>query len=243
MQSLNKNILTWVAAVLMVFLIVFLGASTDKILNTSTNTNTISFSGEGKVVAKPDIAVVNFSIVTEGTTSKDAQDKNSTRSKTVTDFLKKQGVSDKDIKTTSYNIYPQYSYPRYDTPEIKGYQTSQGFELKIRELDKASDIIDGLVTAGANNITGLQFQVDDQEKLKDEARAKAITDAKTKAKALEKQLGISLGKIVNFSENSGGYPPILYGKALSSEDLGGGPSLPTGENEITVNITITYQIK
>ncbi len=99
--------------------------------------------------------------------------------------------------------------------------------------------------AGANVVNQLSFEIDNQDVLKAEARAKAIADAKKKADELESQVGISLGKIVNFAENTGGYPvPMMYEtKAIG---LGGGgvtPSVPTGENEITVDVTLTYQIK
>lgn len=216
-------------------------------LNTATTANTVSFSGEGKVLAKPDVAVIDFSIVTEAATSKAAQDANSEKSNKVTDFLKKQKIEDKDVKTTSYSIYPQYEYPRYGgVPRIKGYQVSQTIEVKIRDLGNVSSILDGVVTAGANQVGNLNFKIDDPEKLKAEARAKAIADAKKKAGELKGQVGIKLGKIVNFSEGVAGYPVPMYetmAKGMGGGIGGGGPSLPSGENEITVDVTITYQIK
>lgn len=230
---------TFVLAVLAIFLLV----STNQIANTATTTNTVSFNGEGKVIAKPDIAKINLSIVTEALASKTAQDDNSKKSKAVTDYLKKQNIEDKDIKTTAYNIYPQYKYPQSGgQPTITGYQINQSLEIKIRNLDNASNILDGVVTAGANQVSGLSFEIDNPDTLKAEARAKAIADAKKKAGELESQVGISLGKIVNFSENTGGYPvPIMYeAKAMG---MGGGPSVPAGENEITVDVTLTYQIR
>ena len=230
----------------MVILSVFLLVSTNKVWNTAATTNTVSFSGEGKVVAKPDIAKVNLSILTTAVSSKAAQDDNSKKSKAVTDYLKKQNIDDKDIKTTSYNIYPQYKYSQYGgNPEITGYQVNQSIEIKIRNLDNVSNILDGVVAAGANQVNQLSFEIDNPDALKAEARAKAIADAKKKAGELQSQVGISLGKIVNFSENTGGYPvPIYYdAKGIGMGGGGGGPSIPTGENEISVNVSITYQIK
>lgn len=248
----------------LVVLIIFLLTLTDHISNTATNTNTISFSGEGKIFAVPDIAVVSFSIITEAPTSKKAQDNNSEKSNQVIKFLKDQGIEDRDIKTSSYNVYPQYNYPRpcplsdsqYDITypcvqnetKITGYQVNQTFEVKIRDLEKVSTILDGLVSAGANQVNNLGFKVDNEEGLKEQAREMAIKDAKEKANKLKKQLGIRLGKIVNYSEG-GNYPPF-YLKAEALDSRGGGvggdgpiPSVPAGENEIIVNITITYQIR
>ncbi len=246
--QIQKRILFWVAIGFLIILAVFVVVSINQKLNTAATTNTVSFSGEGKVLAKPDVAVVDFSIVTEAATSKAAQDANSEKSNKVTDFLKKQKIEDKDIKTTSYNIYPQYEYPRYGggVPKIKGYQVSQTIEIKVRDLESVSSILDGIVTAGANQVGNLNFKIDDPEKLKAEARAKAIADAKKKAGELKDQVGIRLGKIVNFSEGVAGYPVPMYESAMLSKGVGvggGGPSVPSGENEITVDVIITYQIK
>ena len=243
----NYKYLVWSGTAALVLLSVFLITITGHLSNTAATTNTVSFSGEGKVVAKPDIARVNLSIITDATTSKAAQDDNSKKSKAVTDYLKKQGVEDKDIKTTGYNIYPQYKYPPYGgQPTVTGYQVNESLEVKIRDLEKVSNILDGVVGAGANQVNGLSFEIDNPEELKTEARKKAIEDAKKKADELEGQVGIRLGKIINFSENTGGYPIPMYdtmkmeGRGMGG---GGGPSVPTGENEIVVSVYLTYQIK
>ena len=255
--------LVWAGTGVLVVLAVFLLVMIDRVSGTATNTNTVSFSGEGKIFAAPDIAAVSFSILTEAKTSKIAQDANSEKSKKVVEFLKSQNIDEKDIKTSGYNVYPQYSYPRplplgvevqsypnpdsptyYDSnPKITGYQVNQSFEVKIRDLDKVSAVLDGLVTAGANQVNNLGFQIDDLEKVKDQARELAIKDAKEEASRLKKQIGIRLGKIVNYSEGSGGYPIYFEAKTLDSGIGVGGPEVPVGENEITINVTITYQIK
>jgi len=243
----NYKPIIWSGTAILIILAVFLVVVTNQTLNTATTTNTVSFSGEGKVVAKPDVAKIQLSIVTDALTSKTAQDDNSKKSKAVTDYLKKQNIDDKDFKTTGYNIYPQYKYPQYGgQPTITGYQVNQSLEIKVRNLDSVSNILDGVVTAGANQVNGLTFEIDDPDTLKAEARAKAIADAKKKANELQSQVGISLGKIVNFSENTGGYPiPIYYDAKLEGRGMGGGggPTVPTGENEIVVNVSLTYQIK
>ncbi|OGN05844.1 MAG: hypothetical protein A2831_03045 [Candidatus Yanofskybacteria bacterium RIFCSPHIGHO2_01_FULL_44_17] len=262
MDKLQKTIIYWSLAALVIILTVFFMVSINQKLNTSTTTNVVSFSGQGKAFAKPDIATLDFSIITEASTSKAAQDSNSKKSQQITEFLKKQDIAEKDIKTTYYNIYPKYSsiqvpimyderqiqaYPPYPVPtepKIVGYSVNQGFQVKVRDFDKLSSIVDGLVLNGVNNVNNLGFSIEDPEKLRSEARTLAIADAKKKADELKGKIGIKLGKIVNFYED-------IYGYAL---DRGGGyggvesapvkgPSLPPGENEITVNVTLTYQIK
>ncbi|MEK7506819.1 MAG: SIMPL domain-containing protein [Patescibacteria group bacterium] len=242
MTSPQKTIAVWLGLALAAILSIFLLVSTNQKLNTAAPTNTVSFSGEGKVVTKPDVAVVNLAIVSEAATSKAAQDDNSAKSKKVTDFLKKQNIDEKDVKTSGYNIYPQYKYPQFDKPRIQGYQVNQTLAVKIRDLAKVSNILDGVVTAGVNQVNNLSFQVDQPEELKAKARELAINDARDKANKLKSQLGIRLGRIVNFSEGLDGFPPpVFYEKGLAIG--GGGPEVPAGENEITVNVTITYQIK
>lgn len=268
MNQTQKTVAYWVGIGLAVIFGIFLLVTIQQKRDTAPTTNQVSFTGEGKIASKPDVALADFSIVTTGATSKATQDANSTRSKKVYDFLKKQGVDDKDIKTTYYNIAPQYSYgvrmmtdsmpssiiqpmppvpaPGGDTTKITGYQVTQGYEVKIRDLDKASAVIDGLVSAGANQVSNVRFDFDDRDKVMAEARAKAIADAKSKAHQLESQIGIHLGKIINYYDNTLGYP-YMYDK-LSASGMGGGgtssgPVLNPGENELTVSVTITYQIK
>jgi|SRR3989338_6037557 len=249
-QENAKTVLFWLLSALMVMLIITMFSVIGFFGKANATANTVVFSGEGKVSALPDIATVEFSIVTDGATSTDAQNKNSVKSKAVADFLKKQGVEDKDINPNGYNIYPQYYYPQAGnvdkSPSITSYQVTQGFRVKIRNLDKASAIVDGLVKAGVNQVNNLQFEIENPEKLKAEARSKAIADAKQRADELKGQIGIKLGRIVNFSENIGGYPIYNYDKTTMLEGRGGGfvgPTLPTGENEIIVSVSITYQIK
>lgn len=244
MNILQKQLLGWAGLGLMIFTSMLVIALTNHTWNSATTTNTVSFSGQGKVAATPDVAVVDLAIVTEAATSKAAQDENSQKSKAVVDFLKKQGIDDKDIKTSGYNIYPQYDYTS-GRSVLRGYQVSQSIQVKVRDLEKIDTVLDGVVTAGANQINQLQLTIDDPVALQEEARNQAIKDAKAKADRLEDQLGISLGRIIGFSENEGGpMPPIFY-KADSAVGGrgGGGPAVPTGENEIIVNVTITYQIR
>jgi uncharacterized protein len=253
MTNQQKTILFWLGAAFLVVACIYLLASTQQKVETAATTNTVSFSGEGKVSAKPDIAQAYVSIITEATTTKAAQDQNSAKSQKVVEYLKSKNIDEKDIKTSSYNIYPQYDYscqysnarPCDSVSKIKSYRVEQSMQVKIRNLDEAGNIIDGVVSAGANQVSSFNFTIENPEELQSQAREKAITAAKEKASNLKSQLGIRLGRIVNFVEG-GNYYPMYEAKALDSSIAGRGgavPSLPSGESEITVNVTITYQIK
>lgn len=247
MEPLQKKLIGWAVLLLIIVGAAFLLVITDRTLNTATNTNTVSFSGRGTVVAKPDVAIVNATILTEADTSKAAQDDNSIKSQAVVEFLEDQNIEERDIRTSGYNVFPRYTYPRGGEPRIVGYRVTQTIEVKIRDLDNTDVILDGVVTAGANQVGGLELTIDDPDSLRQEARAKAIADAKEKAKSLESQLGISLGRIINFSE--GGERGVPVFRTLESDAVGMGgaalsvPEIPIGENEIVSNVTLTWQIK
>jgi uncharacterized protein YggE len=215
--------------------------------------NTISFSGKGEVFAAPDIALVNLTLREEAKAVKEAQDKVISEEKSALDFLDGQGIAKKDIKTESYNSYPKYDYgtPCYSgycperTPKITGYEVSENISVKVRDLTKAGDIVSGLGALGVAEISGPNFSIENEDKLSEEARKMAIEDAKTKAESLAGDLGVRLVRIVNFTED-GNYPGVynfaVAGKAADSA-AAPSPELPTGENKIMSNVTITYEIR
>lgn len=218
--------------------------------------NTINITGTGEAYAKPDLAIVDFSVVNTGTTVDAALTKNTQAMNKVIEYIKSQGVEDKDLKTTSFNIYPQYEYQRvqieiYPYPPGKrvltGYEVSQQLQVKIRDLAKVGNIIQGAASNGANQIGDLQFTIDKLEDIQKQAREDAINEAKDKANILASQLGVKIVGVVNFSEN--GYVPYYQEKRLDTMAVGSpgspapSPNIQTGENKITSTVTITYEIQ
>jgi uncharacterized protein YggE len=238
----------WLLVAVLALGALLIGSELRESLRGGSPSENISVSGQGKITAKPDVAVLDLSITEEGATADGAQEKANLKSKAVVAYLEDAGVEEKDIRTSGYNISPQYDYT-LGRSRITGYQVSQSMTVKVRDLDDANDILDGVVAAGANNVNGFSFTIDDPELLKDQAREEAIADAKDKAEVLADQLGVRLGSIVSFSEDVGGWPmPMFMKSAEMAVDGrggfgGGGPSLPEGENEVTVNVTIVYKIK
>lgn len=236
-----------VGLVLLVFIVMGIVVLTNKNNGSEYNTNNvnqISFTGEGKVYSKPDIAFIDFSVVTQGTDISNVQDSNTKKMNQVIDFLKSFGIEDKDIKTTNYGLYPQYTYENNRIPQIMGYQITQTLNVKIRKTDTIGDILKEGVTMGINQVNSLYFGIENDEQLKEQARQLAITDAKKKADIMASQIGIKLGKIIGFSENTTGYPVPMYDyKTSGMGGSGTAPSIQTGENEITLSVTIIYEIK
>ena len=208
------------------------------------NVPTITVTGEGKVLAKPDIGVLNFSVWRESKDVGTAQADATKAANAIVDYLKSAGIEDNDVKTTAYSITPMYDYTRSGSV-FRAYQVRQSFELKIRDLEKVGAHLAKIATLGANDIGSLRFDIDNPEALRAEARAKAVADAKAKAKTLARSLGVRLDDLVSFSE-SGGFPgPIYYATAMDAGkggDFEVAPQTPTGENEITVMVYLGFEI-
>lgn len=213
--------------------------------------NIITVNGKGEVLVKPNIATVSFGVTAENLDVAKAQTTATTKMNSIIDLLKKQGVLEKDIKLTNYSIYPRYDYLQTATYPYTGKQTlaayvvSQTVEVKIRDTAKAGEILTGVGEFGVTDVSGLSFSVDNEDEVKIQARDLAISDAKTQAKNLAKSLGVRLVKITSYSEN-GSYP--VYYEMNKSMALGASadravPQVPMGENKITSNVSITYEIK
>ncbi len=206
--------------------------------------NSITISGLGKIEAKPDIGVVNLGVVSQATTVAPAQKENTDKMNKITKAMKDLGIEEKDLKTANYNIYPRYDY-NDGRQRLIGYEVNQSLEVKIRDLDKVGQILSKAAELGANQVGSLNFTFDDPEDLKVQARKKAINNAKEKANVLAGQLNVKLIRILGFSESSNGYePPIYYSeKALGIGGGGAVSDVQVGQNEITANVTITYEIQ
>jgi uncharacterized protein YggE len=206
---------------------------------------TITVSAEGKVNAKPDIAIVNLSVVTEGKTVKAVTQDGNIRMSAVIDAVKKLGIDPKDITSTQYNLYPQYFYPDNRKPELSGYNLNQEVRVKVRDLTKVEDVLDSGIAAGANQVGQLSFDIDDPSAIKKEAREKAFTTAKEKAMEMTKAAGVSLGRVVTFSEGDSYQPPVYPNYAMDSmvKSESAGASIEPGSTDININVTVTYEIE
>lgn len=224
---------------------------------TNAAVNTIVVSGEGDVTAVPDIATFNFTVDETGTTAAAAQKLATDKSNKVLAYLKHAGVADKDIKTTSYSSNPKYEYSQqvcvqYVCPPQKqtlvGYEVSQSVDVKVRDLSKAGDILTGIGGFNVQNISGPNFSVENQKDLEEAARRLAIADARKQAEALASDLGVKIVRIVGYNEQ-GNYPMPYAFKTMAMDSVAGSvapaaaPIIPAGENKITSNVSVTYEIR
>lgn len=241
-------------SILAIFLVAKTWATIDDIGHVSAgNVPTITVNGTGKASAAPTIAHISFTVQENASTVAAAQESATKRTNTALDALKKLEIADKDVQTSGYNVSPQYEVQPClpnsicnQSSKIIGYQVSQSVEVKVRDTAKAGDVLQALGTAGVQNVSGPSFAVDDDSAVTAEARGKAIADARQKAEVLAKQLGVHLGKVISFSENGATPVPYFsYGKAGVAMDaaVASAPRLPTGENETTSTVSISYEIR
>jgi uncharacterized protein len=213
--------------------------------NLSRNILTISETGE--VQAKPDLVIINFSVVNEAKTATEAMDNNSKLMNDVAEAMKKAGIDAKDLKTLTFNISPRYEYPSdkeyYSGKRVlAGYDATNQLEVKIRDLSKIGVIIETATMAGANEVASLQMVIENKDSLKVQAREQAIIKAKARAQSMASDLEVKLGKVISFSENYYlPYEAMSYsGKAMDASSIA--PQIETGENKISASVVITYEI-
>ena len=223
-------------------------------------TNTINVSGEGDVFAIPDVATFS---VTVNETAKDVETAQTTATKkanAIIEYLKGQGIEEKDIQTTDYSVNPHYEYREASCPAsssgtvvycppgrqvLSGYEVSQTLTVKVQNKKKAGTLLSRVGSRGAQSVSGLSFTVADQNLLEEQARGKAIADARQKADVLAKSLGVTIVRVVGFNENNN--YPVYYAKASAGMAMDAqaapAPQIPTGQNKITSNVSVTYEIR
>lgn len=246
----------------LVILGVFLAAQTGLTLKeygaVGTETppqSTVTVTGSGEVFAVPDTAEFTFSVVEERETVEAAQEIATEKGNRAIAFLKENGVTEENIKTTDYRVSPRYEFHRGVCPQgqycppggnrvLAGFEVRQTISVEVDDTEKAGTLLSGLGEIGVSDISGLQFTIENEEELRRQARQQAIEDAKTKARALAEDLDVSFARIVNFHEN-GNRPFPEFGVMGRGGDAAAAsaPQLPAGENKITVNVTIVYELR
>ncbi len=219
--------------------------------------NTISVNGEAQIFAVPDVAVFTIGVNEEADTVQIAQDTATKEINDIISYLDSEGIEEKDIKTTNYNVYQRYEWRENcnafdvrgacdNNRELVGYEVSQNIRVKIRDTDNAGEILAGVGALGVDNISGLSFEIDDDDALQASARREAIADAQSKAEVLADDLGVSIVRVAGFSEGGNNARPMYPKMEMSmTAGMGGGgaPDMPVGENTITSDVTIIYEIR
>ena len=203
----------------------------------------ITVSGNGKVKFVPNIAKVGLTVTSEAGSAAEAWKKNGDIVKKLFQALRDLGIEEKDFKTEGVNVSPKYYYPKDEPPELIGYTVTYNLTVTVRKLNELGKVLDDLVASGADRLTNIAFTADDLEKLMDEARAKAVAEARKKAEIYTSGAGANLGQVVTISE--GHAHPYRHFEYQVPMKAGDHSSLPiaAGEHEMSMTVTVTYTIK
>ena len=211
---------------------------------------TITVVGEGQTTIEPDTAQTNIGVEVVAPTVEEASAQVAETMDAVLAALKAQGVAERDIQTSGYNVWVERPYTPEGVPADKTlYHVGNNVMVTIRDLDKVGTVLDAAIEAGANNIYGVTFNISDPSQSKSEAREEAVVDAQAKAEELATLNQVELGEVISVSEiigGAGGYYPggfgPLYGQAVGMGGGAGGPIVP-GELNLTVQLQLTYAIE
>jgi uncharacterized protein len=209
----------------------------------ATGERTITVVGVGKASGTPDVAQVSIGVDTQAPAVQKAVDDNKTQMNTLLSALKTLGIAEKDLQTSNYSVYTeQKPVDGTNSSTQMVYHVSNQVQVTVRDINQLGDVLDKAVAAGANNIYGVNFSVEDTAKLEADARAQAVADAKSRAASLAQLNGLQLGEVVSISEvidNSGAYPMLSSAKGMG----GGGAPIQPGELEVGMSVQITYTAK
>jgi uncharacterized protein YggE len=200
----------------------------------------ISVNGEATMSVAPDQAQIDAGVTSEAKTAREASDANNAAMGKVLLALKGAGVDENDYQTSRLSLQPQYPPNRTGPAAISGYRASNRVTIKVRDITKVAGLIDVLVGAGANEIGGINFVVSQASKLLDEAREKAVADARRKAEIYAKAAGVTLGEALGISEE-GQSVPVFRGR-MAAPMAAATPVAP-GEETLSVTVHVSWAIK
>lgn len=212
----------------------------------------LSVSAEGKTSRRPDMATFSAGVASTGKTAGEAMAANAADMNRVVAALKKAGIADKDIQTSNLSLNPIYADNSRTPPDaygqqlprIIGYSANNNVTVKQRNVAEFGKVIDTLVAAGANQVNGPSFEVDDSDAATDEARIEAMKKARARAELYARAAGLRVVRIVSISEGGGYTPPmpVMYARAAAA-DMGGGPTpVQAGQVELSAGVNVLFEL-
>jgi uncharacterized protein YggE len=200
----------------------------------------ISVTGEATVSVPPDLAEIDGGVTSEAKTAREASEANNAAMGKVLQALKGAGIEEKDIQTSRLSLQPQSTPNRSGPSAIAGYRASNRVTIRVRDVTKVANVIDTLVGAGANEIGGINFVVSQASKLLDEARERAVADARRKAEIYAKAAGVTLGAPLSISEQ-GNSAPVPYRRMAAG--MAASAPVAQGEETLAVSVSVSWAIK
>ena len=206
----------------------------------------LDISATGTVSRVPDLAIISAGVVTKSTTATGAIADNATRMERVRAALKRAGIADKDIQTSSINLNPDYRYENNQAPVLTGYQASNNVSVKFRDIRNSGKILDALVAEGANQINGPSLTIDKPETAYDEARLKAIVAGRARAELYARSLGMRVVRLVSVSEGGANYPrpPMPYASDIMVTGARVAKTeIDPGSQDLEVTLAMSFELQ
>jgi uncharacterized protein len=198
----------------------------------------------GEVNRVPDIARINAGVVTQAPTATEAIRQNAQRMEQVRAALRRAGVADRDIQTSSINLHPDYRYTENRAPELTGYRASNDVTVRFRDIATTGRILDALVAQGANQINGPMLGLDRPEAALDEARIDAVAKARARADLYARTLGMRVKRILSVSEAGGFHlpsPPPMAMRAMAADSAE--TRIEPGEQTVSVTLSVSFELE
>lgn len=239
-EAMNTRII--IAAALALGVLVLGGCST-KVVTTdgAAPLYTVTTNGTGETVAAPDMAEMYFGATVQSEDAKDALSRANDLAAAITSAVKDAGVASEDIQTANVSVYPEQDYNGPE-PVITGYRASIQVRVKIRDIEKIGEVIGAASEAGANEIGGPSFMLDEDAEVVNEAIELAIDDARNRAEVMAKAAGKELGEIISVSE-TGASTPFYRGAVAESMDAASAVAIEPGQLDISTTVTVVFELK
>lgn len=202
----------------------------------------ISVSGEATVSAPPDEAQIDAGVASDAKTAREAAEANNAAMTKVLQALKGASLSDRDYQTSRLSLQPQYAPNRPGQATVVGYRASNRVSIRLHDVSKVASIIDAVVSAGANDVGNISFTVAEPSRLLDQAREKAVVDARRKAEIYAKAAGVTLGQPLSISE-AGSPAPMFRVKTLAAPMAASSTPVAQGDETLSVTVNVTWAIK
>ncbi len=204
-------------------------------------TRSVAVTGVGEVAAEPDKASIYAGVTTMGDTAAEALAGNSKKMEAILEGMKSSGIDAKDIQTANFSVSPRYASAdnRLTPAKIIGYQVSNTVSVTIRELSTLGEALDKFVSVGANSVNGIQFGFSEPKDLENQARVKAIEDAREKAELYAETAGVELGQVLTIQEMGANIPRPFMARAEAMSAV----PIASGEETVSVQVNVTFGIQ
>jgi len=235
----------WLAALIGAASIAAPATAQQSAIAQSISGTRLDISATGEATRVPDVAIISAGVVTKATTARAALSQNATQMERVRAALKRAGIADRDIQTSTINLNPEYRYADNQPPTLTGYSATNQLNIRFRDIAKSGDILDALVAQGANSISGPNLTIDKPEEATDEARTKALSVGRARAEQYARALGMRVVRLVSVSESGGGYapPPPMPMAVMAQARERDYTKIDPGEQKLSVTLGMVFELQ